>query len=114
MKKNMMITIFLGSLDTMHLMILQWGKIMQHVVFPLGLKMSKIHPCPNDYILYSGEEYENLDAYPICSASQYKITQDDPSDVEGKHLCQGDMICSYNTMLETLACKATAMAQSRS
>jgi hypothetical protein len=31
-------------------------------VCPLGLDVQKIHVCPNDYILYRGEEYENLDA----------------------------------------------------
>ena len=45
--------------------------------------MQKIHACPNDCILYRGE-YENLDAYPVCSALCYKIRKDDPGDVEGE------------------------------
>ena len=53
------------------------------VVCPLGLEVQKIHACPNDCILYRGEEYENLDACPVCSACRYKIPRDDPSDVEG-------------------------------
>jgi hypothetical protein len=32
------------------------------VICPLGLDVQKIHACPNDCILYCGEEYENLDA----------------------------------------------------
>ena len=56
----------------------------KQVVCPLGLEIQKIHTCPNDCILYRGEEYENLDACPVCKASRYKITRDDPSDVEGE------------------------------
>jgi hypothetical protein len=29
------------------------------VVYPLGLDVQKIHACPNDCILYHGEEYDN-------------------------------------------------------
>jgi hypothetical protein len=43
------------------------------VVCPLGLEVQKIHACPNDYILYRGESFENLEACPDCNASQYKI-----------------------------------------
>jgi hypothetical protein len=43
------------------------------VVCPLGLEVQKIHACPNNYILYHGEEYENLNACPVCSALRYKI-----------------------------------------
>jgi hypothetical protein len=45
----------------------------RRVVCPLGLEAQKIHACPNDCILYHGEEYENLDACPVCKACQYKI-----------------------------------------
>ena len=55
----------------------------KQVVCPLELEIQKIHACPNDCILYRGEEYEKLDACPICHASRYKIRQDDPGDVEG-------------------------------
>ena len=54
------------------------------VVYPLGLKIQKIHAYPNDCILYHGNEYENLDECPVCKAAQYKIRHDDPGDVEGK------------------------------
>ena len=57
----------------------------KHIVCPLGLEIQKIHACPNDRILYRGEEYEKLDACLVCHASRYKIRQDDPSDVEGEH-----------------------------
>jgi len=56
----------------------------KQVVFPLGLKIQKIHACPNDCILYSSEEYENLDACLICKASRYKIRRDDPDNIEGE------------------------------
>ncbi|XP_066335752.1 uncharacterized protein [Miscanthus floridulus] len=54
------------------------------VVCPLGFKIQKIHACPNDCILYHGNEYENLDECPVCKASRYKIRRDDPGDVEGE------------------------------
>jgi hypothetical protein len=43
------------------------------VLYPLGLEVQKIHACINDYILYRGEEYENLEACPVCTALRYKI-----------------------------------------
>ena len=39
------------------------------VVCPLGLEVQKIHACPNDCILYRGEEYENLDACKFSYSS---------------------------------------------
>jgi hypothetical protein len=35
------------------------------LVCSLGLEVEKIHECPNDCILYRGEEYENLEACPV-------------------------------------------------
>jgi hypothetical protein len=52
------------------------------LVCPLGLDVQKIHAYPNDCIIYRGEEYENLDACPVCTAQRYKIRWDDPGDVE--------------------------------
>src|SRR3989337_2826605 len=52
-------------------------------VCPLGLEVQKIHACPNDCILYRGE-YEDLNACPVCGALRYKISHDDPGDVEGE------------------------------
>ena len=40
--------------------------------------------CPNDCILYRGEEYEKLDAYPVCDAKRYKIRQNDPGEDDGE------------------------------
>jgi hypothetical protein len=54
------------------------------LVCPLGLDMQKIHACPNDCILYRGEEYENLDVFQVCTALRYNIRRDDPGDVEGE------------------------------
>ena len=53
------------------------------VVCPLGLEVQKIHACPNDRILYRGEEDEKLEACPVCKTLRYKIRRDNPSDVEG-------------------------------
>src|SRR3989337_1460713 len=54
------------------------------VLCPLGLEVQKIHACPNDCILYRGEEYENLNACPVCGALRYNIRQDNAGDVEGE------------------------------
>nr|AAX94965.1 transposon protein, putative, CACTA, En/Spm sub-class [Oryza sativa Japonica Group]ABA92676.1 transposon protein, putative, CACTA, En/Spm sub-class [Oryza sativa Japonica Group] len=54
------------------------------IVCPLGLEVQKIHACPNDCILYRGEEYENLEACPVCKALLYKIRRDDPGEVDGQ------------------------------
>nr|ABA97003.1 transposon protein, putative, CACTA, En/Spm sub-class [Oryza sativa Japonica Group] len=54
------------------------------IVCPLGLAVQKIHACPNDCILYRGEEYENLEACPVCKALRYKIRRDDPGEVDGQ------------------------------
>jgi hypothetical protein len=43
------------------------------VLCPLGLEVQKIHACINDYILYRGEEYENLEACAVCTTLRYKI-----------------------------------------
>jgi hypothetical protein len=53
-------------------------------VCPLRLEVQKIHACPNNCILYRGEEYENLNACPLCGVLRYKIRRDDPGDVEGE------------------------------
>nr|CAH66075.1 H0215E01.3 [Oryza sativa] len=53
------------------------------IVCPLGLEVQKIHTCPNDCILYHGEEYENLEACPVCKALRYKIRRDDLGEVDG-------------------------------
>ena len=91
------------------------------VLCPLGLDVQKIHGCINDYILYRCEEYENKNECPVCGALRYKIRRDEPDDVEGQPpqeegSCQGDVVCSYNTTVETfvhkqIACQVVAMAQ---
>jgi hypothetical protein len=37
----------------------------KQIICPLGLEVAKIHVCRNDFILYSGEEYEDLEKCPI-------------------------------------------------
>ena len=92
------------------------------LVCPIGLDVQKIHACRNDCILYRVEEYENLDACPVCTALRYKIRRDDSGDVEGasqeKGSYQGDVVCYYNTTVATFvqkqrACQVVAMAQRR-
>jgi hypothetical protein len=54
------------------------------VLCPLELEVQKIHACINNCILYRSEEYENLEACPVCTALRYKIRRDDPGDVDGE------------------------------
>jgi hypothetical protein len=48
------------------------------------LDVQKIHSCPNDCILYRGDEYEKLDICPVRGAKRYKIRQNDTGDVDGE------------------------------
>jgi hypothetical protein len=56
----------------------------EKIICPLGLKVQKIHACPNDYILYRGKECKNLSACPVYGALRYKIRRDDLGEVEGE------------------------------
>jgi hypothetical protein len=56
----------------------------KQLVCPLGLEVQKIHACPNDYILYRGDEYKNLDACLVCGALRYKIRREDLGEIEGE------------------------------
>jgi hypothetical protein len=38
----------------------------KQIICPLGLEVEKIHAYKNDCILYHGEEYEDIEKYPIC------------------------------------------------
>jgi hypothetical protein len=42
---------------------------------PLSMKVERIHACPNDCILYRNE-YSEMNRYPKCKASQYKLKDD--------------------------------------
>jgi hypothetical protein len=44
--------------------------------FKCIFNMQKVHARPNDFILYHGEECENLNVYSIYSALWYKIRRD--------------------------------------
>src|SRR5688572_3685487 len=90
------------------------------VICPLGLAVQKIHACPNECILCRGEEYEKLEACPVCEALHYKIKRDNPSDVEGqaskKKVFNVDFL--YSTMVEPFVwkqgtCKVDALTQRR-
>jgi hypothetical protein len=56
----------------------------KQILCPLGLEVPKIDACPNNYILYRGNELETLDECPVCHASRYKIRRDDLGEVEGE------------------------------
>jgi hypothetical protein len=53
------------------------------VIHPLTIGVERIHACPNHCILYSGEEFKDLDKCPKYGARRYKnnevfTRQDDP------------------------------------
>jgi hypothetical protein len=41
----------------------------KQIVCPLGLEIQNIHVCPNDCILYRGNDYENLDVCPVQNST---------------------------------------------
>jgi hypothetical protein len=47
----------------------------KQMICPLGLKVYKIHACPNDCILFC-KVYKDLDSCPRCHASQYQTGND--------------------------------------
>jgi hypothetical protein len=46
--------------------------LAKQMICPIGLEVEKIHTCSNDYILYHGEKYKDLDKCPKCEAPRYK------------------------------------------
>ena len=46
--------------------------LAKQMICPIGLEVEKIHACSNDYILYRGEKYKDLDKCPKCEAPWYK------------------------------------------
>jgi hypothetical protein len=52
----------------------------KQIIYPLGLEVEKIHACKNDYILYRGEEYEDLEKCPICGLGRFNCRKDGGDD----------------------------------
>ena len=53
------------------------------LICPMGLKIEKIHACPNDCVLYRGE-YEVMHVCPKCGVSRYKRKDQDTDDGNNK------------------------------
>ena len=53
------------------------------LICPMGLKIEKIHACPNDCVLYRGE-YEAMHVCPKCGVSRYKRKEQDTDDGNDK------------------------------
>ena len=49
------------------------------LICPVGLKIERIHACPNDCVLYR-KEYETMHACPKCGVSRYKRKGDDADE----------------------------------
>jgi hypothetical protein len=52
----------------------------KQIICLLSLEVKKIQACKNDYILYRGLEYEDLEKYPICGLNQFNHRKDDGDD----------------------------------
>jgi hypothetical protein len=52
----------------------------KQIIYPLGLEVEKIDACKNDYILYRGAEYKDLEKFPICGLDRFNCTKDDGDD----------------------------------
>jgi hypothetical protein len=52
----------------------------KQIICPLDLEVEKIHECKNDYILYRGPEYEDLEKCPICGLNRFNCRKDDSDD----------------------------------
>jgi hypothetical protein len=48
----------------------------KQIIYPLGLEVEKIHTCKNDFILYCGPEYEDLEKCPICGLDRFNRRKD--------------------------------------
>jgi hypothetical protein len=46
----------------------------------LASEVKKIHAYPNDCILYDGDEYEDLEKYPICRLNRFNHRKHDADD----------------------------------
>ena len=53
----------------------------KQIVYPVGLKIEKIHACWNNCVLFRGEN-EDLDNCPECGMSRYKRRKDGGDDGE--------------------------------
>lgn len=71
----------------------------KEVVCPFGLEVQKIYACPNECILYRGEENKKLQVFLVCKESRYKVRHDHPFDVEGEPLEKEYLLKSYDTFL---------------
>jgi hypothetical protein len=49
---------------------------------PLIMEVERIHTCPNDCILYQ-KEYSDMNIYPKCKTSRYKLKDDETSNCFG-------------------------------
>jgi hypothetical protein len=41
------------------------------IIYTLSLAVEKIYVCKNDYILYCGPKYEDLEKCPICGLDRF-------------------------------------------
>jgi hypothetical protein len=42
----------------------------------LSMDVEKIYTCRNHCIIYRGDDYKDLESYPKCNASRYKMNKD--------------------------------------
>jgi hypothetical protein len=56
------------------------------IIYPLGIKVEKLHACKNNCVLFRGD-YANLDKCPKCGYDRYKRNKDggDDNNVDGEN-----------------------------
>jgi hypothetical protein len=56
------------------------------IIYPLGIKVEKLHACKNNCVLFRGD-YANLDKCPKCGYDRYKRNNDggDDNNVDGEN-----------------------------
>jgi hypothetical protein len=84
---------------------------VKQIIYPLGLEVDKIHACKNDYILYRGPKYEDLEKCPICGLDRFNHRKDGGDDEScNRNRRKGGpkkvfLVLSYHSSFEVLVCK---------
>jgi hypothetical protein len=73
------------------------------IICPLGLEVEKTHACKNNYILYRGPEYKDLEKYPICGLDRFNRRKDnDDNENYNRNKRKGEPKRCFGTFLSFL------------
>jgi hypothetical protein len=77
----------------------------KQIICPLDLEVEKIHACKNDYILYRGPEYEDLEKCPICGLDWFNHRKDGGDDENcnrNRRKCEPKKVVWYFSIIPCL------------